>query len=206
MRIKVLRRKDQINQKPTAAEIESSRNAALETTPTQQAERELEDQIPKHLPIKIKIKADKENAFKNLQNEDWHRDLELEIRNTGDKPIYYIDLLMVFPDVLDSAGNKTGYPIRYGRAELINFDAPLRSDDSPLLPGDTFIFKLSESNAKGWEHFRQRYNKPNPKKVSIHFRALSFGDGTGFMWSDGAPILKKIESIEPGFRSAAQSY
>ena len=108
VRVKVLRRKDQINQKPTAAEIESSKNGTLETTPTQQAERELEDQIPKHLPIKIKIKADKERAFKNLQNEDWHRDLELEIRNTGDKPIYYIDLLMVFPDVLDSAGNKTG--------------------------------------------------------------------------------------------------
>ena len=46
-------------------------------------ERELEDKIPKHLPIKVKIKKEKEKAFKDLKNEKWLRDFELEITNTG---------------------------------------------------------------------------------------------------------------------------
>ena len=45
----------------------------------QKAERELEDEIPKHLPIKIKVK--------HLNNEKWTRDLEVEVKNTSNKPI-----------------------------------------------------------------------------------------------------------------------
>src|SRR4028118_1708036 len=50
----------------------------------QKEERELEDKIPKHLPLKIKVK--------NLNNEKWARDVEVEVTNTGDKPIYHLSL------------------------------------------------------------------------------------------------------------------
>ncbi|HKR01420.1 MAG TPA: hypothetical protein VJT09_12155, partial [Pyrinomonadaceae bacterium] len=36
-------------------------------------ERELEDKIPKHLPIKVKIKEEKERAVKDMKNEKWLR-------------------------------------------------------------------------------------------------------------------------------------
>src|SRR5215212_7525461 len=62
-------------------------------------ERELEDRIPKHLPIKVKIKKEKEEAFKDLKNEKWVRDFELEITNTGDKPIYFLSLLIDLPEI-----------------------------------------------------------------------------------------------------------
>jgi biopolymer transport protein ExbD len=49
-------------------------------------ERELENTLPKHLPIKVKIKKEKEKAFKDLKNDKWLHELEIEVTNIGDKP------------------------------------------------------------------------------------------------------------------------
>src|SRR5947209_4753818 len=73
-------------------------NITLTSSTAQSEERVLEDTIPKHLPIKVKIKKEKEKAFKDLKNEKWLRDFELEVTNTGDKPIYYLGLLIVLPE------------------------------------------------------------------------------------------------------------
>ena len=58
----------------------TSSNAAVQ-------ERIFENKIPAHIPIKIKIKKGKEESFKDLKNEKWLREFELEVTNTGDKPI-----------------------------------------------------------------------------------------------------------------------
>jgi hypothetical protein len=160
----------------------------MSTAQSQSEERVLEDKIPKHLPIKIKIKKEKEKAFKDLKNEKWLRDFELEVTNTGEKPIYFLDFLLIFPEITDPAGHKTGYPLRYGRIELVDLEAKVMPNDIPLNPGESYIFRLPESYVKGWERFIKHYSKSQPKKVSLHFRVLNFGDGTGFMWSDGAPF------------------
>lgn len=49
-------------------------------------ERIFENNIPAHIPIKIKIKKEKEESFKDLKNEKWLREFEVELRNTGDGP------------------------------------------------------------------------------------------------------------------------
>src|SRR6267142_246433 len=85
-KIKILRRKGERNVPPTMAEIASFRRQQPKE------ERELEDTIPAHVPIKVKIKAEKEQAFKDLSNEHWVRDLEIEVKNTGTKPIYFLHL------------------------------------------------------------------------------------------------------------------
>lgn len=46
-------------------------------------ERIFENKIPSHIPIKIKIKKDKEESFKDLKNGKWVREFELELTNTG---------------------------------------------------------------------------------------------------------------------------
>src|SRR5215212_7843902 len=68
-------------------------------------ERELENTVPKHLPIKVKIKKEKEKAFKDLKNEKWLRDFELEVMNTGDKPIYFLSLSISLPEIKAPDGN-----------------------------------------------------------------------------------------------------
>src|SRR6266550_1523886 len=55
------------------------------TAPTiaQAPEREFEQKIPKHLPIKIKLKADKEREIKDLKNTNWVSDFAVEVTNTS---------------------------------------------------------------------------------------------------------------------------
>jgi hypothetical protein len=84
--------------------------------PEEQSPKEtvLEDTIPKHVPIRIKIKKEKEAAFKDLQNERWARDFELEVTNTGTKPIYSLSLLLV-TNLKSAAGFRIVAPLAYGK-------------------------------------------------------------------------------------------
>jgi hypothetical protein len=154
-----------------------------------QSRREFDNQVPKHLPIKVKIKKEKENAVGDLKNEKWVRDLQIEVTNTGDKPIYYLSLLIVLPEItIPNGTDNMGFDLRYGRRELFNIETKAGPDDIPIKPGETYVFSLSEIKAQGWERFRQREKKPDAKKFILHFQLLSFGDGTGFVRNDGVPV------------------
>jgi hypothetical protein len=145
-------------------------------------EREFEDTVPKNLPIKVKIKKEKEKSFKDLENDKWVRDLELEFTNTGDKPIYCVSMTLVLPEIIDPAnGYNLAFVLPYGRVQLGDLITKAEPDDVPIKPGETYVFKVPESLVLGWDSFRRREHKPQPKKVILHFNKLSFGDGTGFM-------------------------
>src|SRR5881394_75142 len=60
-----------------------------------QEERVFENEIPENAPIKIKIKKEKERSFKDLKDESWVREFELEVINTSDKPIYFIYINLI---------------------------------------------------------------------------------------------------------------
>jgi hypothetical protein len=154
----------------------------------QSTERELDDQVPKHLPIKVKLKKEKEKAFKDLKNEKWVRDLELEVTNIGDKPIYLLHFTLVMPEIIGSSGLKSGFILHYGRSELGDIETKAEPEDIPIKPGETYVFKISEGQVLGWDSFRRRENMPQPKKVILHFGILSFGDGTGFLGNSGIPF------------------
>lgn len=185
-RMKALRSKGQLHVKPTAAEIASNKNKFQDPPPsTPKEERELDDQIPRHLPIKIKLRKEKEKAFKDLDNEKWLRDLEVEVTNTGDKSIYFIDLLLILPEVRAQSGNNMGFPLYYGKSKFGNLETKAGPDDIPIRLGDTYVFKIIENQVLGWDAFRRKHKWPQPKKLILHFRILSFGDGTGFMGNTG---------------------
>src|SRR4029079_9406426 len=109
-------------------------------TPEEQLpkERVLEDKIPSHVPIKVKIKKEKEPAFKDLNNKKWAHDFELEVTNTGDKPIYSLSLMLV-TDVKAAAGFSIVAPLSYGKlGKLTDLASP---DDVPIKPGETYVFR-----------------------------------------------------------------
>jgi hypothetical protein len=151
-----------------------------------QEERELEDKIPKHLPIKVKIK--KEKAFKDLKNEKWVRDFQLEITNTGNKPIYFLSLSITLPELTAPDGKNIGLVVHYGRGQLINIENKATRDDIPIMPGETYEFSFPSIVVESWEGFRHREKKPDPKKLILRFQALSFGDGTGFLGRNGMTV------------------
>lgn len=149
-------------------------------------ERQIEDKIPKHVPIKYKLKKEKENSFKNLANDDWLSDFELEVTNISNKPIYFLDLGLHWfvPDSNSRDGRRTGITLSYGRIDFIDFNTRPVSSDEPLLPGQTHVFTIPEKYQKGWKAHRTRAGKPNPSKVELIFMFLNFGDGTGFHRTD----------------------
>jgi hypothetical protein len=149
--------------------------------------RTLEDTTPKHVPIKLKIRKEKEKAFKDLKNEHWLRDLEIEVTNSGDKPIYFLSVVLTMVGVRAPDGNEYGFPLHYGKAWHLS--VPPGPNDIPLQPGETYIFRIPVAWIKGWETDK-RYLQP--KQVRVTFQKLNFGDGTGFFDSGGTPMSRAV--------------
>ncbi len=150
----------------------------------------LDDQIPRHVPIKIKIKKEKEAAFKDLKNERWARDFELEVTNTGNKPIYSLSLMLV-TDLKAAAGFRVIAPLDFGRIELGDIRVQAQPNDVAILPGDSYILKIHSGQLSAWETIQRKEHRPHPKKILVKFEALSFGDGTGYVGEDGQAIPGK---------------
>jgi hypothetical protein len=151
-------------------------------------EREVGDKIPKHLPIKIKVKKEKEEKVKDLKNEDWIRDLEVEVTNTGTKPIYLLDIDLFMPDVFAPNGLNVGSRLSYGRGELVDISEPVRQDDVPIKPGEVAVLTVPAHLVEGWRRVRAKGELTNPKKIELLFGLINFGDGTGFSGTDGVPL------------------
>jgi hypothetical protein len=112
------------------------------TAQSSQSKRQLDNRVPDHLPIKIKIKKEKEEGFQNLNNEHWPRDFELEVKNTGDRPIYALSLVWELTDVRAPDGNIYGATFNYGR--FLPGEKPT-PEDLPIQPGETHVSNFQRS-------------------------------------------------------------
>jgi hypothetical protein len=113
-------------------------------------------------------------AVRNLQGEQWWRELEVEVKNVSDKPIYYIRFGVSLPET-SVGGGKLGVMLRYGRPELIHLENRAGPEDALLRPGETHVFRIPRSVQRtfsGREEWETR-------KVLLRVDTVSFGDGTG---------------------------
>jgi hypothetical protein len=160
-------------------------SSTAQSTQEEKEERKFENTIPAHVPIKVKVKN--EQAFKNLKNKNWARELEIEVKNTGSKPIYFMYMLMVMPDV--TVG---GYPyalqLHYGRKMLVRLNTPIQPDDVPILPGESVTLTVSETQLSGYEKSRDEEKRNDPKKIEFDMQLINFGDGTGLQGADGSQV------------------
>jgi len=156
------------------------------TTAQSSDERQFEDKIPKHLPIKIRIQPEKEKAAKDLNNDRWQHDLAFEVKNTGDKPIYYLWFILDLPEIKPN-GINIAIILRFGKHSIFDESkGRAQPGDVPLRPNETLIFSIDKRQADGWDETRKVENLPQPKKLSIELVELNFGDGTGFWGGTGA--------------------
>ena len=170
-RIKVLRRKDGLHLKPTDKEIQDDQPPP--------PDRLLEQEIPSNVPIKIKIRKEKEKEFKDVKNVNWAQDFELEVTNTGVKPIYELFFLLS-TDLKAAAGYRIVTNLYYGRAELATISTLATAEDIPIKPGESIILKIHPGQIQAWDIKTREEHRPPPRKIKIKFQILSFGDGTGF--------------------------
>jgi hypothetical protein len=157
-----------------------------------QAKRQLDDRVPAHLPIKVKIKKENEECFQDLNNEHWPWDFVLEVKNTGDRPIYGLSLLWMLRDVRAPDGNPYGGTLNFGRPEFrtLPVETP-KPEDVPIQPGEMYVFKLSKPSAGGLENFTKEDGVPPLTGVVVYFNFISFGDGTGWEGPEGKTFNRK---------------
>ncbi|SRR6266446_208518 len=171
---------------------------------SQPQERQIENTIPKHVPLDVKLTKEKEKAWKDLKNENWASDFEIEITNTGDKPIYGVGIRLYF-DVTNEKRDNLTADILYGRREINLIGSKPTADDVPLNPGESKIFTLDPLYARWWERGRREKGYRLPTKVKIRFLHLKFGDGTGFEldgipWPKHSPETSKLDNFSPQSR------
>jgi hypothetical protein len=159
-------------------------SSTAQSTPEQAEERKFENTIPEHVPVKVKVKN--EQSFKNLKNKHWARELEIEVKNTGNKPIYFMYMLIIMPNMIVN-DNPSGFQVTYGRKELVRLTTPLDSDDVPIRPGETVTLKISQSQVQGFEKLRDEEKRADAKKVEFDLQLINFGDGTGLRSKQGRP-------------------
>src|SRR5882724_292326 len=174
---KLLRRHDKKKLRPNARESDLLRKQTFQHEPH---ERLVGNTIPERVPIRVKLKAEKEAKFKDLNNSDWVRDFELEVTNKSDKQIYFLELWLLLPDTKSENDNPIAFSLRYGRIDFIHFNTRPIASDVPIQPGETHTFTIPEGKQQGWREFKRRRNIPDPRAVKIELLHLSFGDGTGF--------------------------
>jgi hypothetical protein len=168
----------------TASTARRPRNAQDES---EVKERKFENAIPAHVPIKVKLKSEK--SFKDLVNKGWARELELEVKNTGSKPIHYLYVILLMPDVVLEDGVQLSFRVSYGRNPLSNDNTPLRPEETPIPPGESFTLKIQEKYWKAYEKAREEEKRADPRRVRLVLQILDYGDGTGFEATTGAPML-----------------
>lgn len=216
LRMKVLRARDQIKNKPSSQEIASLKatherklNSIEVLGPSlvkNNEEREIEDEIPKHLPLKVKLKKEKEEKVKDFKNDQWVRDFELEVTNTSEKPIYYLSMYVLLPEFVNQNGGVKGMPLRYGRMDFVKLETRPLPDDISIKPGETYTFKMLDQDLEAWANRQAAGLARNPRKLRFIFSGLSFGDGTGFRGTTGVPYPrnKQISQAELDARCLEQ--
>jgi hypothetical protein len=149
-------------------------------------ERKFENTIPKHVPIKVRLKSEK--SFKDLKNKNWARELEIEVKNTGDKPIHYLYMIIDMPDFLLEDGISLSFRVKYGVNWLAASSAPPPPDEAPIRPGESITLKIADKRWKAFEALREKKKKSDPKKVKFELQLIDFGDGTGLESTQGVPF------------------
>lgn len=156
--------------------------------------RYIDIQIPKNVPLEVKLKKDKEKEFQDLYNERWIRAFELEVKNTGDRPIYALSLVWVMLEVKMPDGNPYGGTLLYGRSQFrTEPDEVPKPEDDPIEPSEIHVFKLNEPTVGGWESWAKE-NDLHPKDLLVFFNFLCFGDGTGLEGPNGQPFNLKVRN------------
>jgi len=171
----------------------------VQSATTQVTKRSFENKIPPHVPLKIKIKKDKEEKALDLNNKNWFRDLEIELTNTSDKPIYFLSLFVEMPDLpQDRPGVVRAFLLTYGRGEFFEQNTKPIPEDIPIKPKDTHTFVIDENQTGGYETWRIRNNTKDPVKLEIFINHLSYGDGSGFTSLGALPFPFKNNPEELG--------
>jgi hypothetical protein len=148
----------------------------------------------KILSIKVKDKEIKPNEKFVDEDDDWFRDLAVEVENVSDKTIVYIDIHLAFPDTPEITNHPAGADIWYGSHQwfrtgkkVVNRALP------PIKPGEKATVKLTD-----YQGVRRLLNAVGYGKSLKEFRidissALFDND---ILWESGQIMVRDANNKE----------
>jgi hypothetical protein len=115
---------------------------------------------------------------RNMESETWYEDLEIELKNVSNKPIYFLTAYLEFPDEQLSWGT-SGVHLSWGDPKKLDDRRFADSDAEHVDPGETFVVTIPKMYMKGLSA-KQRLRPQVTKNLRLWFEKTYFGDGTGF--------------------------
>jgi hypothetical protein len=177
-----------------------------DATASSDNERKFENTVPERAPIKVKLKN--EQSFKRKENKNWAREMEIEVKNTGTRPIYYVYVVIYMPEIT-VAGHVLSMRTKYGRKELGLPETSVEPEDVPILPGETVTLRFPENQLRGYEKWRDEDRiYDDPKKIEFNVLIIKFGDGSYLLGPDVKPMpseLKKRSSNDSRSKGNSES-
>jgi hypothetical protein len=172
--------------------------STLPLTAAHSEDRKLREKTFADMPVRLQ-------EVRNLQSDEWPNDLEIEVENVSNRPIYFLNVVLEFPD--DPTPNGTsGIVLKFGQLENMDISRIAKPEDERLDPGKAICFIVSEIYRKGLLA-KQAKTPENFKRMELSFSIISFGDGTGFEASQFLDLRKRTRFLqELGSTSQQLSY
>lgn len=173
----------------------------------QQNERTLKNKKWKNEPLEItdlKIK-EKKVKFKEklVGNDDWYRNLKVDVKNISDKTVVFIDLSLTFPvnEAVPQDVPATDHLIYGQYPPMPGETATLHLDELALKPGKMATLALKDYAST--REFLNEASKPQSiKEIEIGISEVVFDDGT--KWSRGE-LYKRNPNAPDEWLPARQS-
>lgn len=126
---------------------------------------------------------------KNLQSDNWPKELEIEIENISKRTIYFINAYLLFPDDPVPDG-MSGVNLQFGNIENMDAARLAKPEDEHLSPGELVTLTIGEMYRNGLAA-KQKHSPQNLMRVEFEIEIISFGDGTGFEGGQFLDLRKK---------------
>lgn len=142
-------------------------------------------------PVKIselKAKGREVRAGEKFKDyNDWFKGLTIKIRNTSDKPVKYVSVLVSFPRPIEQkeAGRLPfGEQLTYGFSPVDTKAAEGSSPTPSIPPGESIELVLSEKYFDEYTRVLKRLAFPDAiKRIELTLQEVGFEDG--LLWSGG---------------------
>ncbi|MFN7945494.1 MAG: hypothetical protein U0Z53_09090 [Blastocatellia bacterium] len=149
-----------------------------------QPQSQSQDEEPREIrQVKKDHPALKIKAIRNHRKKTWLRDMEIEVTNITNRPIYFIRLGMSFPDIKLSEV-PVGESLIFGNHKLLDFANHPQPDDPFLKPGESYVFKLPKDRVEVMEKFLSHRSPESALKINLEIEDIRFDDGSGFFNGD----------------------
>lgn len=137
----------------------------------------------RRLAYRHKVNGIKIVDVRNFKSDNWVEELEIDVKNISDKPIYYILLWVRVDEVKWPPRNfPVAFQLEYGSRPLLNVGDLAGPDDISLKPGESYTFKIPEKQIKNWNEKKKEMGDSFPAitEIELYVQMVNFGDGTGY--------------------------